>query len=316
MGATVFSHYSVMKNMAVEALNIRPDGIYVDCTAGGGGHSLEIVRRLSAGGRLICFDRDDDALKACRKRLDAFGDRFSAVKCNFADAGEVLKRMDVPHIDGALLDLGVSSYQLDTPERGFSYMKDAPLDMRMDRAQEFSAYDVVNGYGEEQLKRVLYRFGEEKFAPQIARAIVKSRKQKPIESTLELSEIIKAAIPARARIGGHHPAKKSFQAIRIEVNGELEVIEPTLRTLVSMLNPGGRLVVITFHSLEDRITKQTFSSLAAGCTCPPDFPVCVCGKKPVVRLIDKGRAPEESELEENPRSRSAKLRSVEKLLEE
>ena len=306
-GTGTFSHYSVLKNEAIEALNIKENGIYVDCTAGGGGHSLEILKRLSPEGRLFCIDRDDAALKACAERLKDYEGRFCT------DVGEVLKNEGIGRIDGALLDLGVSSYQLDTAERGFSYMKDAPLDMRMDQSQSFSAYDVVNGYGEGELRRVLYHWGEEQFAPRIARAIVQKREKEPIGTTLELAEIIKGAVPLKARATGHHPAKKSFQAIRIEVNKELDIIEPTLRILVSLLQKGGRIAVITFHSLEDRITKQTFASLAKGCTCPPDFPVCVCGKKPQIRLLDKGTEPGEKELEENPRSRSARLRSAEKL---
>lgn len=312
-GTGTFSHYSVLKNEAIEALNIKENGIYVDCTAGGGGHSLEILKRLSPEGRLFCIDRDDAALKACAQRLKDYEGRFCTVKSNFSDVGEVLKNEGIGRIDGALLDLGVSSYQLDTAERGFSYMKDAPLDMRMDQSQSFSAYDVVNGYGEGELRRVLYHWGEEQFAPRIARAIVQKREKEPIRTTLELAEIIKEAVPLKARATGHHPAKKSFQAIRIEVNKELDIIEPTLRILVSLLQKGGRIAVITFHSLEDRITKQTFASLAKGCTCPPDFPVCVCGKKPQIRLLDKGTEPGEKELEENPRSRSARLRSAEKL---
>lgn len=312
-GTGTFSHYSVLKNEAIEALNIKENGIYVDCTAGGGGHSLEILKRLSPEGRLFCIDRDDAALKACTERLKDYEGRFCTVKSNFSDVGEVLKNEGIGRIDGALLDLGVSSYQLDTAERGFSYMKDAPLDMRMDQSQSFSAYDVVNGYGEGELRRVLYHWGEEQFAPRIARAIVQKREKEPIRTTLELAEIIKEAVPLKARATGHHPAKKSFQAIRIEVNKELDIIEPTLRILVSLLQKGGRIAVITFHSLEDRITKQTFASLAKGCTCPPDFPVCVCGKKPQIRLLDKGTEPGEKELEENPRSRSARLRSAEKL---
>lgn len=312
-GTGTFSHYSVLKNEAIEALNIKENGIYVDCTAGGGGHSLEILKRLSPEGRLFCIDRDDAALKACAQRLKDYEGRFCTVKSNFSDVGEVLKNEGIGRIDGALLDLGVSSYQLDTAERGFSYMKDAPLDMRMDQSQNFSAYDVVNGYGEGELRRVLYHWGEEQFAPRIARAIVQKREKEPIGTTLELAEIIKEAVPLKARATGHHPAKKSFQAIRIEVNKELDIIEPTLRILVSLLQKGGRIAVITFHSLEDRITKQTFASLAKGCTCPPDFPVCVCGKKPQIRLLDKGTEPGEKELEENPRSRSARLRSAEKL---
>ena len=311
-GTGTFSHYSVLKNEAIEALNIKENGIYVDCTAGGGGHSLEILKRLSPEGRLFCIDRDDAALKACAERLKDYEGRFCTVKSNFSDVGEVLKNEGIGRIDGALLDLGVSSYQLDTAERGFSYMKDAPLDMRMDQSQSFSAYDVVNGYGEGELRRVLYHWGEEQFAPRIARAIVQKREKEPIGTTLELAEIIKEAVPLKARATGHHPAKKSFQAIRIEVNKELDIIEPTLRILVSLLQKGGRIAVITFHSLEDRITKQTFASLAKGCTCPPDFPVCVCGKKPQIRLLDKGTEPGEKELEENPRSRSARLRSAEK----
>ena len=307
-----FSHYSVMKSESIDALAIKEDGIYVDCTCGGGGHSLEIVKRLKSG-RLICIDQDDAALRAAGQRLAGYEDRYITVKSNFSNVSEVLKSLDIEKIDGALIDLGVSSYQLDTAERGFSYMKDAPLDMRMDQSQAFSAYQVVTDYSEQELKRVLYDWGEEKFAPQIARAIVRKREVGPIETTLELSELIKSAMPPKAKVGGHHPAKKSFQAIRIEVNRELDIIEPTLRALIYALKPGGRLAVITFHSLEDRITKQTFASLAKGCTCPPSFPVCVCGNKPQVKLLEKGRAPSDRELEENPRSRSARLRTAEKL---
>lgn len=307
-----FSHYSVMKSECIEALAIKEDGIYVDCTCGGAGHSLEIVKRLK-GGKLIAIDQDADALKAAEQRLAGYEDRYITVKSNFSNVEGVLKSLNIEKIDGALIDLGVSSYQLDTAERGFSYMKDAPLDMRMDQSQSFGAYQLVNEYSEAELKRVLYDWGEEKFAPQIARAIVKARSEKPIERTLELSELIKSAMPAKAKVGGHHPAKRSFQAFRIEVNKELDIIEPTLRALVYALAPGGRLAVITFHSLEDRITKQTFASLAKGCTCPPSFPVCVCGNKPKIKLLDKGSAPGEKELEENPRSRSARLRTVEKI---
>ena len=308
-----FSHYSVLKKEVIETLAIRPNGIYVDCTAGGGGHSFEIASRLDAGGRLIAIDRDEDAIRAAGKRLAPYSDRVTLVKSNFTQASEVLKSLDIDGIDGALIDLGVSSYQLDTAERGFSYMQDAPLDMRMDREQPFTAYDVVNGYSEAELKKILFTYGEEKFAPKIAAAIVKQRQTKPIASTVELSELIKGVMPAKAKVGGHHPAKRSFQAIRIEVNGELSAIEPTLRDLVSALKPGGRLAVITFHSLEDRITKQTFADLCGACTCPPDFPVCVCGKKSVVRLPYKSMAPSEEELAENPRSRSARLRAAEKI---
>ena len=310
--AEEFSHYSVMKNEAIDALAIDPCGVYVDCTCGGGGHSLEIVKRLT-GGRLICVDQDDDALAACKKRLAGYEDRFTAVKSNFENVSAVLDGLGIQKINGALLDLGVSSYQLDTAERGFSYMKDAPLDMRMDQSASFSAYDVVNDYDQAELKRVLFTWGEERFAPQIAAAIVRAREKKPIGTTGELTDIVKSALPPKALVGGHHPAKKTFQAIRIEVNHEIVIIEPTLRALTDRLAPGGRLAVITFHSLEDRAVKQTFASLASGCTCPKDFPVCVCGKKPQVRLIDKGVEPGSRELEENPRSRSARLRSVEKL---
>ena len=308
-----FSHYSVLKNEAIDALAIKGDGVYVDCTAGGGGHSYEIASRLTSSGRLFALDRDDDAIAAAGKRLSVFSDRVTMVKTNFTEAASVLKANGISGIDGALIDLGVSSYQLDTVERGFSYMNDAPLDMRMDRDQALTAHTVVNTYSEEALKKILFTYGEEKFAPKIAASIVRQRQIKEIETTLELADLIKNAMPMKAKVGGHHPAKRSFQAIRIEVNGELSAIEPTLRDLVSMLKPGGRLAVITFHSLEDRITKQTFASLCGTCTCPPDFPVCVCGKKSIVRLPFKSIAPSETELEENPRSRSARLRVAEKL---
>ena len=313
METKVFSHYSVLKNEVIESLMIRPDGVYVDCTAGGGGHSFEIASRLNENGRLIAIDRDDDAIAAAGKRLEPYADRVTMVKSNFTEVAAVLKNLGIDGIDGALIDLGVSSYQLDTAERGFSYMQDAPLDMRMDRQQTLTAHDVVNGYSEAELKKILFTYGEEKFAPKIASAIVRQREIKPIESTFELSELIKNAMPMKAKVGGHHPAKRSFQAIRIEVNGELSAIEPTLRDLVSVLNPNGRLAVITFHSLEDRITKQTFASLCGVCTCPPDFPMCVCGKKAIVNLPFKSLAPSEQELEENPRSRSARLRVAEKI---
>ena len=312
-GTGTFSHYSVLKNEAIEALNIKENGIYVDCTAGGGGHSLEILKRLSPEGRLFCIDRDDAALKACAERLKDYEGRFCTVKSNFSDVGEVLKNEGIGRIDGALLDLGVSSYQLDTAERGFSYMKDAPLDMRMDQSQSFSAYDVVNGYGEGELRRVLYHWGEEQFAPRIARAIVQKREKEPIGTTLELAEIIKEAVPLKARATGHHPAKKSFQAIRIEVNKELDIIEPTLRILVSLLQKGGRIAVITFHSLEDRIVKNIFRKNEHPCTCPPEFPVCVCGKKSKGTVVTrKPILPGEEEMETNPRSKSAKLRVFER----
>ena len=308
-----FSHYSVMLSECIDALMVD-DGIYIDCTAGGGGHSFAIASRLTGEGRLISIDQDADAIRAAGARLAPFGDRVTMVRSNFSDVSAVAARLELPKIRGALIDLGVSSYQLDTAERGFSYMQDAPLDMRMNQDAELTAWKVVNEYSEADLKRILYAYGEEQFAPRIASAIVKARADKPIERTGELSELIKYAIPAKAREGGHHPAKKSFQAIRIEVNSELSIIEPTLRALCDLLAPGGRLAVLTFHSLEDRIVKQTFASLAQGCTCPPSFPVCVCGKKPLGKVITrKPMLPSKEELDENPRSRSAKLRVFEKI---
>ena len=309
-----FSHVSVLLRECIEALNIKPDGIYVDCTTGGGGHSLEIVKRLTAGGRLIAIDRDEDALRAAGERLADYADRVTFVHSNYAILQSVLADLGIPKADGVLADLGVSSYQLDTAERGFSYMQDAPLDMRMDRKQPLSARDVVNTYSEEELRRILYDYGEEKFARNIAANIVKRRSERPIETTLELAELVKGSMPKAAREGGHHPAKRTFQAIRIEVNAELSSIPPALDAAVHALNPGGRVAVITFHSLEDRLVKQKFAALSSGCTCPREFPVCVCGKKPVVRVITKKPVTAgEDELEVNPRSRSAKLRVAEKI---
>lgn len=301
----------------MDALAIRPDGIYVDGTAGGGGHSYEIVKRLAdmrGMGRLIAIDQDEAAIRAASTRLSPFADRATVVRNNFCHLADVLDELGIDRIDGLLLDLGVSSFQLDTPERGFAYMSDAPLDMRMDARNEKSAYDVVNTYSEFDLRRILYDYGEERFAGRIASRIVEARTQKPIETTGELTALIKAAIPAHAREGGHHPAKRSFQAIRIEVNAELDVIRPALEAALARMRPGGRLAVITFHSLEDRIVKETFAAMASGCTCPRGLPVCVCGKKPAVKLISrKPILPDEEELAENPRSRSAKLRVAEKL---
>ncbi len=309
-----FSHRSVLLDECIEALNIRPDGIYVDGTAGGGGHSLEIVKRLNAGGRLIAIDRDDAAIAAATDRLRDYSDRVVFVRNNFSNAADVCTMLGIEHIDGILLDLGVSSYQLDTAERGFSHNNDAPLDMRMDRRGELDAYTVVNTYTQDELKRVIWEYGEERFAPKIASAIVRRREQKPIETTGELVDIIKSAIPAQAREGGHHPAKRTFQAIRIEVNGELAAIEPAIRSASDILSPGGRIAIITFHSLEDRIVKQTYADMALGCNCPRTLPVCVCGRKPTVRVLTKKPIlPSDTELEENPRSRSAKLRVAEKL---
>lgn len=308
-----FSHYSVLLNECMSGLDIKPDGIYVDGTAGGAGHSAEIAKRLD-GGRLIAIDQDETAVAVAAQRLNALQKNTTVVRSNFCEIAAVCKELGVNGIDGVLLDLGVSSYQLDTAERGFSYSADAPLDMRMDNRKTLSAYEVVNTYSEQALKKILFDYGEERFAPQIAAAIVRERNKKPIESTAELSDIVKYAIPSAAREGGHHPAKRSFQAIRIEVNAELDVIEPAIRDAVAMLNKGGRIAIITFHSLEDRIVKQTFASLVAGCTCPKEFPICVCGNKPKVKVITKKPIlPSSRELEENPRSRSAKLRIAQKI---
>lgn len=299
-----------MPEECMDALAIKPGGVYVDCTVGGGGHSELIAKRLGEGGRLICIDRDEDALTAAGERLAPYADRITFVHSNYS---EILNILDGEKIDGALIDLGVSSYQLDTPERGFSYNYDAPLDMRMDRSDSrITAWDVVNTYSPEQLTKILYDYGEENFAPRIVRAIVEKRGTKPIETTLELADTVKAVVP-RPKDGGNS-AKKTFQAIRIEVNDELGRIEPTLRDLTASLKPGGRLAVITFHSLEDRIVKQVFASLAKGCTCPPDFPVCVCGKKPEITLpFRKPLTAGRQELDENTRSHSAKLRVAEKI---
>ena len=308
-----FVHVSVLLEVAVDLLDIKPDGIYVDCTAGGGGHSSAIAARLTTG-HLYSFDQDEDAVRAASERLAPFGDRVTVIRENFRNAAATLRGMGIDRIDGATADLGVSSYQLDNEERGFSYMADAPLDMRMDRRGSLTARDVVNNYPEEEIARILFAYGEEKFSRKIAAAIVREREAEPIENTLRLSEIIKNAIPAAARNGGHHPAKRSFQAIRIEVNSELSIIEPAIKELAGMLNVGGRISIITFHSLEDRAVKNAFAELASGCVCPPNFPVCVCGKKPQMKIVTKKPVlPADSELEINPRARSAKLRAAEKL---
>ena len=309
-----FSHYSVMLGECIDALNIKPNGIYVDGTTGGGGHSYEIASRLSAGGRLICIDQDSDALRAAGERLAPFSNRVTFVKSNFSNVANVLDDLGIEKIDGLLLDLGVSSYQLDTPERGFSYNSDAPLDMRMDKDAGLSAYEVVNTYSESELRRILFDYGEESFAPKIASAIVAYRAQKPVETTFELTNIIKSVMPKKLLAVGHHPAKKTFQAIRIEVNSELSVIAPTIESAVERLSPGGRLAIITFHSLEDRCVKQTYTKCAQGCTCPPDFPVCICGNKPKIALVSKKPIlPSKEELDVNHRSHSAKLRVAEKI---
>jgi 16S rRNA (cytosine1402-N4)-methyltransferase len=314
MGTTEFKHRSVLLDECIDALNIKPDGIYVDGTAGGGGHSLEIVKRLTDGGRLIAIDRDDAAIAAAGKRLADYSERVTFVRNNFSAVADVCDMLGIEKIDGILLDLGVSSYQLDTAERGFTHNTDAPLDMRMDRRGELDAYTVVNGYTYEQLKKVIWEYGEERFAPKIASAIVRRREKEPIKSTGELVDVIKSAIPAAAREGGHHPAKRTFQAIRIEVNGELDAIEPTVRAAADRLKEGGRIAIITFHSLEDRIVKQTYADLASGCNCPKSLPICVCGRKPTVNVLTrKPILPSQREVEENPRSRSAKLRVAEKI---
>ncbi len=307
-----FKHVSVLLNECLDALNIKDDGIYVDCTLGGAGHSSHILQRLSKDGLLVGIDQDTDALKAAGERLKEYENK-KLVHNNFHNIDSILEELDIPKVDGILMDLGVSSYQLDEGERGFSYMKDAPLDMRMNRDREFSAYDVVNSYSMEDLWRIIRDYGEEKFAKRVAEFIVNRREEKPIETTLELVDIIKAAIPAKARREGPHPAKRTFQAIRIEVNGELEILNKAIEDGVNRLNKGGRMAIITFHSLEDRIVKLKFRELANPCTCPKEFPICVCGKKPLVKLISrKAIEPSKEEVEENPRSRSAKLRVIER----
>lgn len=317
-----FSHKSVLLSECIEALNIRENMTYVDCTTGGAGHSLEIVKRLGKDGRLICLDRDRDALKAARARLSDYLDRVTFVHTNFSEIASVLRELSLDRVGGVLMDLGCSSYQFDTPERGFSYMHDAPLDMRMDRDDDpasgsgpLTAYRVVNEYSFEQLRRVIDTYGEEKFASKIASAIVRERQKRPLTTTAELSALISSVIPKKSRIEGPHPAKRTFQAIRIEVNGELDAIAPAIRDSVSALAPGGRIAIISFHSLEDRIVKMTYNDLTSPCTCPRDFPVCVCGREPQIRVIGKKPIlPGKSELEENPRSRSAKLRIAEKII--
>lgn len=313
MDQIVFSHYSVLLYECIQALHIRDGYTYVDCTTGGGGHSLEIAKRLGPSSRLICFDRDEDAIRAASNRLAPYQDKITFVRDNFSTLGDVLDEMKITNLGGVLADLGCSSYQFDTPERGFSYQHDAPLDMRMDKSSSLDAATVINTYPEEELKRILWEYGEEKFAGKIASRIVAVRAAHPIETTGELVDIIRASLPAAAKEGGHHPAKRTFQAIRIEVNGELDAIEPTIRAAVSHMAPTGRCAFISFQSLEDRIIKKTFQDLSSGCTCPKDFPVCVCGKKPQIELLTKKPIlPSTEELAVNPRSRSAKLRVAEK----
>ena len=309
-----FSHISVLLFECIEALNIRDGYTYIDCTAGGGGHSLEIAKRMGKNSRLICFDKDTNAIAAATERLRDYLDQVTFVNDDFSSLDRVIKEYKIDNLGGVLADLGCSSHQFDTPERGFSYMHDARLDMRMNLSSPLSAYEVVNTYSEADLKKIIYDYGEERFAPKIASAICKKRAEKSIETTHELSEIIKGAIPAAARADGPHPAKRTFQAIRIEVNGELDSIKPLIDAAASNLVSGGRIAIISFHSLEDRIVKQSYKSLATGCTCPRDFPVCVCGKKPLIKEVShKPILPSEEELKENPRSRSAKLRVAEKI---
>lgn len=309
-----FKHVSVLLDECIEGLNIKPDGIYVDGTLGGGGHSSEICRKLGPKGTLIGIDRDDDALAAAKERLKEFECKKIFVKSNYSDVDSVINELGIDGVDGGLLDLGVSSFQLDNVDRGFSYMHKAPLDMRMDQQEGFSAYDVVNDYSESQLFEIIKKYGEEKWASRIAKFIVKARSEKPIEDTEELVEIIKSAIPAKARREGPHPAKRTFQAIRIEVNDELGQLGKAVENFVDVLNPGGRLCIISFHSLEDRIVKNIFNEKADPCTCPKDFPVCVCGKKPeIVKITRKPIVSGDEELEHNPRARSAKLRIAEKI---
>lgn len=308
-----YTHRPVLLDECVEGLNIRPDGVYVDGTLGRAGHSREIARRLTTG-RLYCIDRDMAAIEAAGDKLSPWLERVTLIHGNFTDLASLLAERKAPPIDGMLFDFGVSSPQLDDPRRGFSYMHDAPLDMRMDQSQPLTARTVVNEWPQEELRRILYQYGEERYAPAIAGAIVRVRGQRPIETTFELVDVIRSSMPPQALREKQHPAKRTFQAIRIAVNDELTAAERVIQQAVPLLSQGGRLCIITFHSLEDRIVKMGYNSFARGCTCPPDFPVCVCGKKPELKLVNrKPILPGEQELRENPRSRSAKLRIGEKL---
>lgn len=312
-----FHHVSVLLNETIDSLNIRPDGIYVDGTLGGGGHSLEIVKRLSEKGRLIGLDRDENAIQAASERLKGYKDKITFVRSNYDRFPAIMQELVLAGVDGIVLDLGVSSYQLDTPERGFSYREDAPLDMRMDQRQERTAADIVNGSSEKELINIFRNYGEERFAPQIARRIVRQREEKPVRMTFELNEIIKESIPVKFRLTGGHPSKRTFQAIRIALNAELESLEKVLPEMIEYLNDRGRLSVITFHSLEDRIVKNIFKTAQDPCTCPPDFPICVCGNRPKGRVVTgKPVLPSEEEIEVNKRSKSAKLRIFERRTEE
>lgn len=308
-----FKHKSVLLEESIDSLCIKPDGIYVDGTLGGGGHSYEICRRLSEKGRLVGIDQDGAAIEAAARRLHEFGDRVTIVRSNYCHMREELGKLGIFSVDGVILDLGVSSYQLDEVSRGFSYREDAPLDMRMDQRQTLTAKDIVNDYSELELYRIIRDYGEDKFAKNIAKHIVNARKEKALETTGELIHVIKAAIPMKVRAVGGHPAKRTFQAIRIELNQELEVLENSLEDMTEMLNDNGRICVITFHSLEDRIVKTKFRKMENPCTCPRDFPVCVCGKKPMGRVITKKPIlPSAEELQENSRAKSAKLRVFER----
>ena len=310
-----FNHYSVLLNETIENLNIKPDGIYVDGTLGGGGHAYQVASRLSEKGRLIGIDQDADAIAAAGERLKEFGDKITIIRSNYANMKEELHRIGVEKVDGIVLDLGVSSFQLDTPERGFTYRdENAPLDMRMDDRQSLTAKDIVNGYSEMDLYRIIRDYGEDKFAKNIAKHIVQERAEEPIETTGELTEIIRASIPMKVQVTGGHPAKRTFQAIRIELNKELEVLQNNLDDMIDLLNLGGRICIITFHSLEDRIVKTNFKRNENPCTCPSDFPVCVCGKKSKGKVVTrKPILPSEEELEVNSRSKSAKLRVFERV---
>ena len=309
----IFEHKSVLLYETVDSLNIKPDGIYVDGTLGGGGHAYEVLKRLGPKGRLIGIDQDADAIQAASGRLKEYGEKVTIVRSNYRNIKEVLSSLGIEKVDGIYLDLGVSSYQLDTAERGFTYRENAPLDMRMDQRNEKTAADIVNEYSEMELYRIIRDYGEDRFAKNIAKHIVKARQEKRIETTDELVEIIKAAIPARVRAEGGHPAKRTFQAIRIELNHELEVLDESIDTMVDLLNPGGRLSIITFHSLEDRIVKTRFKTCENPCICPPDIPVCVCGRKSRGKVVTrKPIVPSGQELEENTRSKSSKLRVFER----
>ena len=308
-----FSHKSVMLKETVDLLNVRPGGIFLDGTVGGGGHASEILRRLSGTGKLIGIDQDEDAIRAASERLSEYSDRVILVHANYVDFKSVLRKLNVEKLDGILLDLGVSSHQFDEAERGFSYRTDAPLDMRMDRSQERTAKDIINTYTEAELYRMIRDYGEDPFAKNIAKHIVNAREQAPVETTQQLVEIIRQAIPARIRSKGGHPAKQTFQAVRIELNRELDVLKASLSDMIDTLSPGGRMAVITFHSLEDRIVKQAFRTAENPCICPPDFPVCMCGRKSLGKVVTgKPLTASKEETEENPRAKSAKLRVFEK----